>query len=228
MTSETPVRRRIRDDADEMHAPAVRPTGRGLLHAVCAPLALVASAWLVTRATGGLQLAMTVYGTTMVAMFTVSAVYHRGTWSPAARRAWRRADHFAIFIFIAGSYTAFATLLMSDPGRAAYLAGLWIGALGCCVLKGTRMDRRGDIADVSYLVLGWSGLLVLPGLAGALPSVVTALLLGGGALFTIGGVVLTLRRPDPWPRVFGYHEVAHVLVAGGTSAHFVAYAMLLR
>jgi hemolysin III len=219
---------RAREGAEAAHLHADKPSGRGLLHGVCAPVALVAAAWLVAGAPAALRPALAVYGTTMVVMFTTSAAYHRGRWSPAARRAWRRADHSAILAFIAGSYTAFAALLLDDPWRTGFLVLVWAAALGGVAVKSARMNRRGGLADVCYLALGWAGLLPLPWVIGGLGPVLTALIVGGGVLATLGGVTLTLRRPDPWPRTFGYHEVAHILLLGSTVAHYVAYAVLAR
>lgn len=194
---------------------------RGRLHQVCAALA-VPAAVVAARTAGspGARIAGWAYGAGLVSVFSVSASYHRGSWSPAARRRLKLLDHTAIFGFAAASYTPLA-LALPRTERRLLLATVWSGAAIGSVLKAVQLDVAGGAADVVYLAVGWAGLLVLPALVTALSHAQLALLLGGGLLYTAGAVVLVRRWPDPVPAVFGYHETGHLVMLGGTVLHYV-------
>ncbi len=181
---------------------------------------------MVVTSAPAVRMAAVVYALTLVGMFATSAAYHRGRWSPAGRRRMKLADHTAIFMFIAGSYTMFATLMLPPPWRYVVVAVLWVGAAGGSWLKLRRLHRTGGIADVCYLVLGWFGVLTFPYLLRAAPLRQVALLVAGGALYSLGAAVLGLRRPDPSPLVFGYHEVGHALTVAGVACHYALYLWL--
>jgi hemolysin III len=164
-----------------------------------------------------------VYGASLFALFCVSAVYHRLTWSRRARRIVSRIDHSAIYVLIAGTYTPLC-LLLGGPAGNALLAVAWAGALlGIAKeLLWTRAPKRLGVA--LYVLLGWLAAPSFPALAAAIGGGAVLLLLGGGLAYTIGAYVYATRRPNPFPRVFGYHEVFHALVVAAAAGHFVVAA----
>jgi len=201
---------------------------RGRLHQVCA-VAAVPAAVSVARIgrSPAARRAGAAYGAGLVTVFSVSAAYHRGRWSPSARRAMKRLDHAAIYAFAATSYGPLGLVLAPGPRRVLRATAWTAAGLGSAV-KAVRLDVDRGLADVLYLVAGWAGLLVLPALLRSLTPAERALLLGGGAVYTAGAAVLVRRRPDPAPGVFGYHEVGHAVMLGGTVLHYLLHRSVLR
>jgi len=205
---------------------AGRPALRGCIHLVALVLALGAGPWLVTRAphTSG-RVALVVYALAMVALFGVSAAFHRVRWQPAARRRMRRADHATIFLAIAGTYTAVAVLALGGWARLLVLLLVWVGGAAGVALRQLWLDAPKWAIALPYVVVGWCALAVVPQLVHGMGGAGFALLLGGGASYTAGAVVYALRRPDPWPAVFGYHEIFHACTVLGAAAHFTAIVL---
>jgi hemolysin III len=139
-------------------------------------------------------------------------------WRPLLQRI----DHSTIFVFIAASYTPVALLVLHGATQAVVLGGVWAGALAGVALSVLWIDAPRWIAAATYLALGWVALLALPQLAGGLPAWPLALLVAGGVLYSLGAVVYATRRPDPWPRTFGFHEVFHAFVVAAAAAHVAA------
>jgi hemolysin III len=161
---------------------------------------------------------MLVYGLSMGWMFAVSATYHLGTWRPAPRRLLRALDHASIFVLIAGTYTPVAFNALAGWERPMVLGAIWtLAAIGMILSASTRRLPRWATPAL-YVGMGWAALVPARSLAAALPGSAVAALVGGGALYTIGALVYVRRWPDPLPRVFGFHEVFHVLVIGGAAA----------
>lgn len=212
-----------------LDATALRPRLRGVSHAVAAVVALPAGGWLIGRApTAGLRTATAGYALTLVAIFSVSGAYHCGRWMVAARRRMKALDHVTIFCFIAGSYGPLALLVLSPTAATVWLGALWVAAgLGGRV-KLRALDRLGGSADVWYGACTWWALLIAPALVSALSPPQLGLLFGGLALYSLGAACLGLRRPNPWPGTYGYHEVAHLLSVVGAACHFALYAELFR
>lgn len=213
---------------DERVAPGgagarVAPRWRGRLHQLAAVAALPAGAVLVGVSPPAARPAAIVYSATMIGMFSVSAAYHRGAWTDSARRRMKRADHIAIFAFIAGSYTIFSTLMLPVPWRWLMMAVVWLGAVIGSGVKLRRLDRPGGLADVWYLAVGWAGVSALPYLARVAAPAEVGLLVAGGVLYSAGAAALGARRPDPAPAVFGYHEVGHALIVAGVVCHYVLH-----
>jgi hemolysin III len=209
------------------HPPArVKPRLRGLLHlyAFIAALAALPVLLLVSR-TGRAALAATIYGLSLVALFGVSALFHRPTWSPRARRWLGRLDHAMINVLIAGTFTPFGLLVLSSRLATVLLAVVWGGALAALVLHVLWIDAPKWLSALVYLVLGWSGTAALPELVSHVGWGPTALLALGGALYSAGAAVYALRRPDPFPAVFGYHEVFHALVIAAALSHWAVVAL---
>ncbi len=203
---------------------AEKPLLRGVTHEIAAAAALVAWIGLAAVAPSPrARLAATVYGATLLALFTVSALYHRPTWTPRARLFWRRLDHSAIFLLIAGTYTPFCLLLGGDAGRAL-LVVVWAGATAGVLQAVAWPTAPKPLVAVVYVVLGWVVIPVLPALRLQLGPAFIGLLAAGGITYSLGAAVYALRRPDPFPRVFGYHEVFHALVVAAAVLHFVVAA----
>jgi hemolysin III len=204
-----------------------RPRARGWIHVYSAIVAFIAGAALVsvswslvgTRA----GLATLLYTFTIVAMFAVSATYHRITWtSPNARKWMKRLDHSMIFVFIAGSYTPFALLaLPSDQGMVLFWV-VWGGALAGVLLKMFWPSAPAWVGVPLYLLLGWvAAFFIVPIMHGAGVAALV-LLIVGGALYSIGGVLYGLKWPNPWPTTFGHHEFFHACTAVAALCHYIA------
>jgi hemolysin III len=202
----------------------VRPRLRGALHAVAAVLAAVAGVAITLRAGDSFSRGAGIaYGVTMTAMFAVSAGYHRGRWSPAARRRMKALDHTTIFCFIVGSYAPLAALVLGPRGRLAFLGSLVVVAAAGVVVKVRTLDRLGGPADVLYGVAAWWGLWTVVPAVHALSPPDLALALGGLVCYSLSAGVLGRRWWDPAPDTFGYHEVAHAVMLLGAICHYVVY-----
>ena len=204
---------------------AVRPRHRGRLHQIVFFLSIPAGAALVALATSAsARLGAAVYAVTLTGLFGTSAAYHRLAHSVRARSVMRRLDHAMIFLLIAGSYTPICLLTLRGSWRVAALVLVWGGAAVGVALKVLRLEAM-RLGNALYVVLGWAVLAILPQLARRVGPLTLGLLAAGGMLYTAGAVVLSRRRPDPVPRVFGYHEVWHTLVVAAAACHYV---MILR
>jgi hemolysin III len=209
--------------------PRVKPLLRGVSHEVAAGAAAAAAIALVVAADGGrAALASAVYGLALTTMFTVSALYHRVTWRPPARARMRRIDHAAIFVLIAGTYTPLCVVGIGGAAGSTLLSLVWAGA-AAGVLQATVFFRAPRAVAVTlYVALGWIAVAYLGEVREAAGPIVLALLAAGGVLYTVGAVIYALRRPDPVPTVFGYHEIFHALVVAASVCHFVAVALVVR
>jgi hemolysin III len=166
-----------------------------------------------------------VYAISVASMFGASALYHRVNWQSASARRWmRRLDHSMIYFSIAGTYTPFALLVLDGGLARAVLIAVWSGALLGIALKLLWPDTPKWLTAAFYVTLGWVAVIPFPQLADELGPLGISLVAGGGALYTAGAVVYALRRPDPAPAVFGYHEIFHVLVIAAAALQFVAVA----
>jgi len=201
------------------------PKLRGVSHAWAMWFAVVACVVLAIYAPTGLaRAAALVYGIGLCALFAASGLYHRWRWNPRWRPLLRRIDHSTIFIFIAASYTPVALLVLDGPTGWALLAAAWAGALAGVALSLAWIGAPRVLFAATYVALGWIALMALPELVARLPVAPLVLMGGGGVLYTVGAVVYATRRPDPWPRVFGFHEVFHAFVIAAAAMHFVAMA----
>ena len=205
----------------EMTAERPKPLLRGVSHEIAAFAFAPASLALVAGAKSGAAMAgAATYGVSLFTLFLVSAVYHRPFWTPRKRDLIGRLDHSAIFILIAGTYTPFC-LLLGEAGTAM-LVGSWVGAsLGVAMSVFWPGAPKPLVALVAVL-LGWQVLPLAPPLQGVLGPGALALVIAGGVLYTLGAVVYALRRPDPFPRVFGFHEIFHLFVVAAALCHFLA------
>jgi hemolysin III len=199
---------------------------RGWLHLGAFFVAAASALTLLLLAPTGRAIDAAVYGASLLCLFGVSAVYHRVNWKRPTRRWIRRLDHATIYVFIAGTGTGLAAGLPPGP-RHLLMASLWAGgALGVLrVLAWPRAPRFVGVA--SYVALGWVAALFAADFVRALGVRALILVIAGGLAYTVGAVAYSLRRPNPWPRVFGYHEVFHALVVGAAACHFVVIASIL-
>jgi hemolysin III len=205
-----------------------RPRLRGVLHQYAFFASLLAGVPLVATApTPSARFAATAFATSVAAMFGVSAVYHRVTWRPRPRAWMARVDHATIYLLIAGTYTPYALLALTGAWRVVVLAVVWSGAAAAIVLKFAWVDAPKALAAALGVALGWAGVVALPKLMEEIGAAATVLVLAGGALYTAGAVVYALRRPDPLPAVFGYHELFHALVVAGVACHYASVAFFV-
>ena len=201
-----------------------KPLLRGVSHEIAAAVALAGWVALALVATPGrARVAANVYGASLFTLFLVSALYHRPAWQPAARRLMRRLDHSAIFLLIAGTYTPICLALPPASGQRL-LAIVWSGAAAGILQSLLWVRAPKALSAAIYVLLGWVVVTALPALRAALGGTAIALLFAGGAAYTVGAVVYATRRPDPFPRVFGYHEVFHALVIAAAACHFAVAA----
>ena len=202
-----------------------KPRLRGVFHQYAFYVALVAGAVLVAVSDSGRELFATwVYAAALAAMFGVSALYHRVDWKSARGRTWmRRLDHSTILLLIAGTYTPFALLAFEGRVADVVLIVVWVGAAAGLVLNLAWVDAPKWLTALVFIALGWVGVVAVPEMfdLGVAPAV---LVFVGGGLYTLGALAYALRRPNPVPAVFGYHEIFHLLVIGAAAAHFVAIA----
>ena len=206
------------------HAPGQKPLLRGVSHEIAAAFAVAGGIALVQAATGlrG-AVAAAVYGLALTAQFSISALYHRPRWGERARLLMRRLDHAAIFVLIAGTYTPFCLLMPPETGHTL-LWVVWTGALAGMVLSVAWPLAPKWLMALLTLALGWVIVPTFPSMVAAIGWSGVGLLGAGGIAYTLGAVVYATRFPDPSPRVFGYHEVFHVLVIAAAICHYVAVA----
>jgi hemolysin III len=204
-------------------AEALKPRLRGVLHEAAFAISLVTGTALVCLADGArARLAVTVYAVSVALLFGTSAAYHRGSWSARGHALMARLDHSMIFVLIAGTYTPFALLLLDGTAKWVTFGVVWGGAFAGVVLRNVvRRPARWLFVGL-YIALGWVALAVLPQILEAGGLAVLVLLMLGGVFYSAGAVVYALRRPDPSPRWFGFHEVFHALTLLAFASHYVA------
>ena len=202
------------------------PRLRGCLHAYAAVLSIASGAALVTVAAavrggrGGWSTA--IYAATLTSLFGTSALYHRRRWGARGRAVMRRLDHSMIFIFIAGTYTPIAVLTLPRTSAVAVLAVVWSGALFGVLLQSAWPSAPRSLSVPCYVGLGWVAVFVMPDLLHNGGIAAFTLIVAGGVVYTLGAVVYGLRRPDPAPHVFGFHEVFHTCTLVAALCHYVA------
>jgi hemolysin III len=210
--------------------PAVRvkPRLRGVLHQYAFFVSLASGTLLVLLATTvRASVAAVIYAASVSALFGVSALYHRVTWTGPARRRMRRLDHAMIFLLIAGTYTPVGLLVLQGRLGTVVLAVVWGGAIAGIVLELAWAGAPRWLGGTVYLALGWVAVVAMPQLFARLGVTGGMLIVAGGLVYSAGAAVYVLRRPDPVPAVFGYHEVFHLLVIAGVAAHFLAISLFV-
>ncbi len=215
-------------DASVAEAIAVKPRYRGLSHYYGLYVSLVAGAVLVATAPPGLATwTAAVYALSVSGMLAASALLHRGTWSAEHARVLTKVDHTGIYLLIAGSYTPISLLAMSGVMRVVVFSAVWLGALVGIALEWIWVRPPKGWVTAVYITLGWVAVIGIPQLWTSLGVAGFLLVVLGGVSYTIGAVIHAARRPDPWPEVFGYHELFHVFVLVALVLHFAAIAFVV-
>ncbi|HXB64780.1 MAG TPA: hemolysin III family protein [Solirubrobacteraceae bacterium] len=211
--------------------PLAKPRLRGVSHQYAFFAFLVCGVALIFTASGTkATLAAAIYASAVCALFGTSAVYHRVTWRPRARRWMRRLDHTMIFVLIAGTYTPVALIALSGTVSRVVLWLVWGGAAAGVLLKLLWIDAPRWLTALVYVALGWVSVIVFGQLPATIGWLGVAGLALGGLLYSAGAVVYARGRPNPVPGVFGYHEVFHALVIAAAALHYsvIAFAVLPR
>lgn len=204
----------------------VKPRLRGWIHVATAPLTLAAGVVLVVLSpTAASRIGSAVFATSALLLFTVSGIYHRGTWSPRMWRFLRRFDHANIFLLIAGSYTPFTLLLLEGTERVVLLSVVWTGAVLGVLFRVFWNDAPRWLHTPIYMALGWAAIFYFGDFVESASTAVVVLMAVGGGLYTLGGVVYGFQRPNPFPRWFGFHEVFHALTIAAFASHYVGVSI---
>jgi hemolysin III len=209
----------------------VKPTLRGVSHQYAFFVSVACGVGLILAASGGrARTAAAIYATAVSALLGTSALYHRVTWRPSARRWMRRLDHSMIFVLIAGTYTPVALLALKGSLATTILIVVWAGALGGVVFKLAWIDAPKWLFAAVYVALGWVSIAIFGELPAAIGWLGVIGLGVGGLLYTAGAIIYASGRPNPFPGVFGYHEVFHALVIAAAALHYavIAFAVLPR
>lgn len=204
----------------------LKPRLRGWLHAYAAATSIASGAALIAVAAalrGAPAGASTgIYAATVTLLFGTSALYHRLNWGPRAHSVMKRLDHSMIFVFIAGTYTPIAVLTLPHTASVAVLTVVWVGALFGVTLQSVWPAAPRWLSVPCYVALGWVAAFVFPDLlhnGGVAPFTLIAI---GGLIYTFGALVYGLKRPNPWPGTFGFHEVFHLCTLVAALCHYVA------
>jgi hemolysin III len=234
-----PVPDAIRAGIDHLHDSIsetladIKPKLRGWLHLATAPLALAGGIVLIALSPTTLtRVGSLVFTVSALLLFTVSAIYHTGTWSPRTWAFLRRFDHSNVFLLIAGSYTPFALLLLDGVERTLLLSVVWGGAIAGVLFRVFWTDAPRWLYTPIYIALGWAAVFFIPGffdgaksLGGGLGIAAFVMIVVGGALYTLGGAVYGFKFPNPSPRWFGFHEVFHSFTVLAFASHYVGVSL---
>ncbi len=204
-----------------------RPLLRGVLHATAFVAAVVVGIVFVAFAPAGRALPASVFAASAAVMLGTSALYHRVIWSARARLWMRRADHAGIYLLIAGTYTPVGLLSLHGAWRPTVLAIVWSGAGVAILLKLCWVGSPKWLSAAIGVALGWAGVAAMPELAEHSGIAPVVLLAAGGVVYTAGALVYAFKRPNPAPRVFGYHELFHALTIVALACQYVAVAFFV-
>lgn len=206
-----------------------KPLMRGWLHAIASPLSLAAGIVLICLAHGtGLKWACAVFMTCSLVLFTNSAVYHLGDWSPTVTNILRRIDHVNIFLLIAGTYTP-VSFALEPRMRDLIIISMWVCTAIVMIIHVIWINAPRWLYVLVYIIFGVSGVTYM-GLFWVSPAAgpaVVILIASGGLCYILGAIVYALRKPDPWPKVFGFHEIFHLGTIAGYACHMVAIYMVI-
>lgn len=214
-------------EAAELDANAeLRPTWRGWIHAATFPVAIAAGIVLIVLAQGtAAKWACAVFMATSLLLFGNSALYHRFDWGPKTRAVLKRIDHANILLLIAGTYTPIAVLALPTDKAIILLSLVWGGAILGILFRVFWIDAPRWLYVALYLVLGWAAVMYMIDLFQA-NAAMMILVIVGGVLYTLGAVVYALKRPNPWPGHFGFHEIFHVCTVLAFLCHWTACLLI--
>lgn len=214
------------EEADFDAQVEIKPTWRGWLHAGTFPVAVAAGIVLIALAQGApAKWASAVFMATSMLLFGASAVYHRFNWGPKAKAVLKRIDHANIFLLIAGTYTPIAVLALPPEKGILLLSLVWTGALIGILFRVFWIGAPRWLYVALYLVLGWAAVMYIVDLFQANAAMMT-LVIVGGILYTLGAVVYAMKRPNPWPGHFGFHEIFHVCTVLAFLCHWTACLLI--
>lgn len=200
----------------------IRPTWRGWIHAATFPVAIMAGIVLIVLADGtAAKWASAIFMATSLLLFGNSALYHRFDWGPRTRAVLKRIDHANILLLIAGTYTPIAVLALPREKATLLLSLVWGGALLGILFRVFWIGAPRWLYVALYLVLGWAAMMYIGDLFAA-NAIMMTLVLVGGLLYTAGAIVYALKRPNPWPGHFGFHEIFHVCTVLAFLCHWTA------
>jgi len=215
------VRSELRETVEE-----IKPRLRGWLHAATLPLSLAAGIVLVVLSPAGdARIGAMVFMIASILLFGVSALYHTRAWSERGRAVLKRLDHSTIFLFIAGTYTPFALLLLDDRNAQLLLTIVWAGAVVGVLFRVFWVDAPRWLYVPVYFALGWAAILWMKEFAASAGTAVITLMFVGGGFYTLGALVYAVQRPNPLPRWFGFHEVFHSFTIAGFTTHYVGISL---
>jgi hemolysin III len=206
---------------------ADKPRFRGMLHLTAFVVSCVVGAVFIAFTPSSRVVPAAVFAVSATTMLGVSALYHRVTWKPGARLWMRRADHAGIYLLIAGTYTPVGVIALHGAWRVTTLTIIWSGAVIATLMKLCWVHAPKWLAAVIGLALGWAGVAAMPQVAAHAGITAVVLLGAGGLAYSVGAVTYALRRPNPFPSVFGYHEVFHALTIVALACHYVAVAFFV-
>jgi hemolysin III len=206
----------------------VKPRLRGVLHQFAFFVSLIAGAALIATTPERARFAVTVFAISLAWLLGVSALYHRPMWSPVMRARLKRLDHASIFLLIAGTYTPFCLLALPGADGHALLVGVWTAAIFGAVLVVAWPQRPRVLSATIYVAIGLAAVFDFRAIRAALDASTFTLFALGGVFYIGGAIIYALRRPDPNPAVFGYHEVFHALVVLACGLHFAAIALVAQ
>lgn len=206
----------------------IKPTWRGWIHLGATPLAVVAGIFLILAAPTTLgKLTSAIYAVSGMLLFGVSALYHRGSWTPKVKRVLKRLDHTNIMLVIAGTYTPVSALLLSRPTATLVLWVIWIGAIAGVLFRVLWVNAPRWLYVPIYVALGMAALVFMPELFAASASA-TVLICIGGAFYIAGAVIYGIKKPNLSPRHFGFHELFHAFTVVAFALHFIAVLIAVR
>ncbi len=206
-----------------------RPSFRGRLHQIAFVLAVPAGLLLIFSSHGfTAHIASTLFVLSLLALFGASGTYHMAHWPPAVKARLQRLDHAMIFVLIAGSYTPVALLALEPAWGITFLVLAWGIAAGGAILAVWHIDTIHRYAAFLYIGFGWLLVFALPAVLRAMDTTELLLLFAGGLLYTVGAIGLWLRRPNPSPTIFGYHEVWHAMTLLAAGCHYTLVLLLVR
>ena len=207
-----------------MTAIATRPLLKGWSHLLAAIAAITLCPILIALSPAGTRVPAAIFSACVIALFTISGLFHRVQWSPRPHRIMQALDHSMIFVVIAATYTPIAAVALPEPQGTIILWLVWAGAAAGVFLHLAWPRAPRPVVISPYLIVGWVALAVIVDIWRALGVAGFTLLVVGGVLHSIGAVIYAKKRPDPWPTVFGFHELFHLFVIGGIACHYVVVA----